>query len=240
MEGNARPYAANKARWLGIGHILCGTIALLIDLAKLLLAGDPTFALFAAVPWFVSGGFAIGGAVTKTRCMVVTTLVLSIISAILAGILTLIQIVELFGLPRHECFPCSAIPTNSTQPFNSTLPMLKPEEGFNDEGCCPRPADHDHHQEEGDWGPDTLVYLILGLLMLALAIYSATIACLAKEERLPGMVWTQGGWTHPGQGQGTAWPPSGPGWQQPPAGLPASPWPPPSYNATTYLQEGKL
>lgn len=124
--------------------------------------------------------------------MVVTTLVLSIISAILAGILTLIQIVELFGLPRHECFPCSAIPTNSTQPFNSTLPMLKPEEGFNDEGCCPRPADHDHHQEEGDWGPDTLVYLILGLLMLALAIYSATIACLAKEERLPGMVWTQG------------------------------------------------
>ena len=42
-------------------------MALLIDLAKLLMAGDPTFALFASVPWFVSGGFAIGGAVTKTR-----------------------------------------------------------------------------------------------------------------------------------------------------------------------------
>ena len=28
------------SRWLGIGHILCGTVALLIDLAKLLLAGD--------------------------------------------------------------------------------------------------------------------------------------------------------------------------------------------------------
>ena len=28
--------------------------------------------------------------------------------------------------------------------------------------------------------------------MLGLAIYSATIACLVKEERLPGMVWTQG------------------------------------------------
>ena len=54
-------------RLLGIGHILCGSVALLIDLAKLLMAGDPTFALFASVPWFVSGGFAIGGAVTKTR-----------------------------------------------------------------------------------------------------------------------------------------------------------------------------
>ena len=28
--------------------------------------------------------------------------------------------------------------------------------------------------------------------MLGLAIYSATIACLVKEERQPGMVWTQG------------------------------------------------
>ena len=29
-----------QSRWLGIGHILCATVALLIDLAKLLLAGD--------------------------------------------------------------------------------------------------------------------------------------------------------------------------------------------------------
>jgi len=245
--GNARPYAADKARWLGIGHIISATVALLIDLAKLLVAGDPTFALFAAVPWFVSGGFAIGGAVTKTRCMVVTTLVLSIISAILAGILTLIQIVALFGLPRHKCYPCT-LPQNSTQPFNSTL--LKSEEGFYEEGCCSRPADHQdiYYEEEGNWGPDTLVYLILGLVMVALAIYSATIACLVKEERLPGMVWSQrsgGVWTHPGQGQGAAWPPSAPGWQQPPgppASVPAigSPWPPPSYNVATYQQEGKL
>ena len=124
--------------------------------------------------------------------MVITTLVLSIISAILAGILTLIQIVALFGLPRHQCYPCPTI-SNSTQPFNSTFPMLKPEEDFNDEGCCSRPADHqDREDEEGHWGPDTLVYLVLGLVMLGLAIYSATIACLFKEERLPGMVWTQG------------------------------------------------
>ena len=125
--------------------------------------------------------------------MVVTTLVLSIISAILAGILTLIQIVALFGLPRnHGCYPCNPV-SNSTQPSNSTLPMLKPEEeGFNNEGCCSRSADDHQEEEEGHWGPDTLVYLILGLVMLALAIYSATIACLVKEERLPGMVWTQG------------------------------------------------
>ena len=124
--------------------------------------------------------------------MVVTTLVLSIISAILAGILILIQIVALFGVPRHQCYPCPV--SNSTQPLNSTFPMLKPEEGFNnDEECCSRPSDHwDREDEEGYWGPDTLVYLILGLVMLGLAIYSATIACLVKEERLPGMVWTQG------------------------------------------------
>ena len=28
------------SRWLGIGHIFCGIVALLIDLAKLLMAGD--------------------------------------------------------------------------------------------------------------------------------------------------------------------------------------------------------
>ena len=85
--------------------------------------------------------------------MVVTTLVLSIISAILAGILTLIQIVLLFGLPKHHCYPCST--SNNTKPFNSSLPILEPEEGF--EECCSRDED-----EEGRWGPDTVVYLLLG------------------------------------------------------------------------------
>ena len=85
--------------------------------------------------------------------MVVTTLVLSIISAILAGILTLIQIVLLFGLPKHHCYPCST--SNNTKPFNSSLPILEPEDGF--EECCSRDED-----EEGRWGPDTIVYLLLG------------------------------------------------------------------------------
>ena len=85
--------------------------------------------------------------------MVVTTLVLSIISAILAGILTLIQIVLLFGLPKHHCYPCST--SNTTKPFNSSLPILEPEDGF--EECCSRDED-----EEGRWGPDTIVYLFLG------------------------------------------------------------------------------
>ena len=85
--------------------------------------------------------------------MVVTTLVLSIISAILAGILTLIQIVLLFGLSKHHCYPCST--SNNTKPINSSLPILEPEEGF--EECCSRDED-----EEGRWGPDTIVYLFLG------------------------------------------------------------------------------
>ena len=44
-------------------------------MAKLLCCGDPTFGIAAAITWFVSGGFAMGGAVTRTRCMVVATLV---------------------------------------------------------------------------------------------------------------------------------------------------------------------
>merc|ERR1711974_80965 len=94
----ARPYAADRAKWLGLSHIICGTVTFIIDTIKMIASNEPSYAIAASVAWFLSGGFAMAGAVTKTRCMVVATMVLSIISAINAGILFLIQIVTIFGI----------------------------------------------------------------------------------------------------------------------------------------------
>ena len=36
---------------------------------------QPSYAIAASVAWFLSGGFAMAGAITRTRCMVVATMV---------------------------------------------------------------------------------------------------------------------------------------------------------------------
>ena len=71
----SKPYAAQNAKWLGIAHIVFGVIVLLMDLIRLLNGDEPSFGIFASVTWFLSGGFAIGGAMNKTRCMIVATMV---------------------------------------------------------------------------------------------------------------------------------------------------------------------
>ena len=77
LEGDrsGRPYAAKPAKWLGLAHILCGSIVLAIDMFFLLNGEEPTFGIFASVAWFLSGGFGVGGAVSRTRCMVLATMV---------------------------------------------------------------------------------------------------------------------------------------------------------------------
>ena len=79
MEGDrgARPYAAKPAKWLGLAHILCGCIVLAMDMYFLLNGDEPTFGIFASVAWFLSGGFGLGGAVSRTGCMVLATMVRS-------------------------------------------------------------------------------------------------------------------------------------------------------------------
>ena len=68
--------AANKqAKWLGLGHVLCGCIVLGVNLFMLLNGDETTFGIFASVAWFLSGGFAMGGVARKTRCMIVATMV---------------------------------------------------------------------------------------------------------------------------------------------------------------------
>ena len=74
-SNGAQPYAANHAKWAGLVQIICGCIVLVMDLFKLLHGGSPSFGIFASVSWFLSGGFAIGGAVNKTRCMILATMV---------------------------------------------------------------------------------------------------------------------------------------------------------------------
>ena len=72
---SSRPYAAKHAKYLGLGHIIFGVIVLVMDLIRLLHGDEPTFGIAASVSWFLSGGFSIGGAVNKTRCMIVATMV---------------------------------------------------------------------------------------------------------------------------------------------------------------------
>ena len=71
----SKPYAARHAKWVGMGHIIFGCIVLVMDLFRLLRGDEPTFGIFTSVSWFLSGGFAIGGAINKTRCMILATMV---------------------------------------------------------------------------------------------------------------------------------------------------------------------
>ena len=72
---SSRPYAAKHAKWVGSGHISFGCIVLMMDLVRLLHGNEPTFGIFASVSWCISGGFTIGGAINKTRCMILATMV---------------------------------------------------------------------------------------------------------------------------------------------------------------------
>ena len=86
-------YKTKAATVLGILHIICGVIGLAAESAYLDSSimwitsfgqGIWIFFLF-----FISGGLAIGGARSGNKCLVVATMVMSIISALVAGILFL-------------------------------------------------------------------------------------------------------------------------------------------------------
>ena len=36
-DGGAKPYAANRAKWLGLSHIICGCVTFLIDTIKMVI-----------------------------------------------------------------------------------------------------------------------------------------------------------------------------------------------------------
>ena len=80
-------YHVKVAIVLGVLHIICGIVALSSEIA--LLVNDQPLILggtWTSVFFFISGGLAIGGARSGRRRLVVATMVMSIISAIFAGI----------------------------------------------------------------------------------------------------------------------------------------------------------
>jgi len=81
-------YNIKAATALGFIHIICGFITLGTVIAGLV-NGDYSFAtgIGTSILFFVSGGLAIGGARSGNKCLVVATMVMSIISAVSAGIL---------------------------------------------------------------------------------------------------------------------------------------------------------
>ena len=117
--------------------------------------------------------------------------VLSIISAITAGILTLISIVDIFGVDRHSDCSHWEHAHNATNPTllnkhtNITQTHHEPVD------CC---SNNEHDMEgcdSNDWGLDTLIHLPIGLAMLACSIISASLTCMTKEEPDEGVVWSQ-------------------------------------------------
>jgi len=93
-------YNIKAATALGIIHIICGFIALGSDIAGMV-TSNFAFAtgIWTSILFFVSGGLAIGGARSGNKCLVVATMVMSIISAVSAGILLIMSAIslEIFG-----------------------------------------------------------------------------------------------------------------------------------------------
>merc|ERR1719278_1659681 len=121
-------YNIKAATALGIIHIICGFIALASDIAGMVTShGAFATGIWTSILFFVSGGLAIGGARSGNKCLVVATMVMSIISAISAGILLIMSAIslEIFG---HHYQP-NQVPTsvlvNANQMAALNLPPLQ-------------------------------------------------------------------------------------------------------------------
>merc|ERR1712055_713027 len=97
-------------------------------------------------------------------------------SAIKAGILFLIQIVTIFGIQPDYGSNCYC-PTEEEKEDafnrNVTFPTW-------DNYCCNN--NNNNEDNFSHFGPDNVIYLLVGLAMLPISIYSAALACLAREE----------------------------------------------------------
>ena len=87
--GEIHNYATKYATALGIVHIVCGVVNMLVVYLVSLLAGTPHVAsgILPSVLFFASGSVAIQGACQRSRCLVSVGQTLSILSAIVAALL---------------------------------------------------------------------------------------------------------------------------------------------------------
>ena len=166
-------YNVKAAKVLGVLHIICGIIALGAEIGYLEIVrasfklDGPTFqpslgtGIWTSAFFFISGGLAIGGARSGNTCLVVATMVMSIISAVFAGILLIISAIWYYATDYN---------------YNSYFKFWNEssENSYNN---------YDHH----NWkalkaiqikAESTLGLLIaMGATMLIVAIASASIAC---------------------------------------------------------------
>merc|ERR1712218_575800 len=96
-------YNVKAATVLGIIHIIFGLISLGIEITNVVVYFDSVATgIWTSVFFFISGGLAIGGARSGNKCLVVATLVMTIISAVSAGILLIISSIHLVISYRYS------------------------------------------------------------------------------------------------------------------------------------------
>jgi hypothetical protein len=104
-ESLKKSYKSGAATIIGIIHIVCGLVAFGANISLLLTNNSFHLEVFATGIWssvffFISEGLSIGSGKNPNTCLVVDTMVMSIFSAISAGILV---ILSGLGLGIDEC-----------------------------------------------------------------------------------------------------------------------------------------
>ena len=88
-------YNVKATTVLGIAHIICGIIAFSCEIDLVVSLSGPRLTvgagIWSSVFFFISGGLAIGGAMSGRKCLVVATMVMAIISAVCAGVLLIMS-----------------------------------------------------------------------------------------------------------------------------------------------------
>jgi len=136
---------------LGVLHIICGVISLGAESAFL----DSKYSIgvgagiWTAVFFFISGALSIGGAQSGNKCLVVATMVMSIISAVLA--------VNLIGLSSTWLAHINAYRYTSYNNGYLTYAYYVAE----------------HNQAESSLG----LLIAMGVIMLGISIASASLTC---------------------------------------------------------------
>ena len=96
-------YAARTAAVLGGLLVLGGLAVLIADIVGIVHGSAPiATGIWTSVFFIVSGGLAIGGARSGNKCLVVATLVMTVISAVSAGILLILASIQIGG-EVYEC-----------------------------------------------------------------------------------------------------------------------------------------
>lgn len=93
-------YKTSLARILGLIHVVCGLVALSTGIGIIVTARSPGLhfvgtGIWTSVFFFVAGGLSIGSSYSVNGCLVIGTLVMSIFSSIVGGILLIMSSISM-------------------------------------------------------------------------------------------------------------------------------------------------